>query len=155
MWSLEGSCSCPSWVLALPAVLTVGDEAWWISACAGVSQVTLPLTCEKALGARKEPWNQAGNAPSDRDSLDVVPTWPLCIPMMLVSHWHPGQAGHHCWAHWTTEQERCHTVRWALALYLWNDNEMMNCISLSVYGVWQDCWQLIGIRPNNSWYSSP
>lgn len=147
-------------VSQLGASITCCVDYWWWSLvnlclCRHVSWVTLPLTCEKALGARKELWNQIGNMPSGRDNLDVAPTRHLSILMMLLSLWHPGQAGHRRWAHWTTEQERCHSVRWALALSLWNDNEMVNCMSLSVYGVWQDCWELKGIKPDNSWYSSP
>lgn len=52
-------------------------------------------------------WGNAGNTLSGRDSSNLVPTWFLCIPVMLLSCWHSGQPSH---------LERCHRARGSLAL---------------------------------------
>lgn len=68
-------------------------------------------------------WGQAGNMLSGRDSLNMVPTWFLCIPVRLLSCWHSGQPAHCGQIHGTAEWERCHSVKGSLGFCLWNNNK--------------------------------
>lgn len=63
---------------------------------------------------------------SGRESWNVVPSQHQHLPVMLLSHWCPGQAGHFCRASGTTERERCCSDKGDLALSLQNDGAGKN-----------------------------
>lgn len=146
-----GLCSCPSWVLAFPAVFILVMKP-------GES---LPVEAALLGDFASDLWGGVGCRGGDCGA-----RLGICLLAGIAQMWYPpgASASRWCsspagilarlhWERWTPEQERCCSVRGALALSLRNDDEGMNCTILSVYGVWQD-WELKGIKLDNSWCSS-